>query len=83
MAKTATKRTKAATPSKTTVRNRIKDIADALGESYNRGYQDGYAAAEKIPNVRGARAAATAGYGKGIKDNRKVKRIRKKAGVGK
>ena len=52
-----------------------KDVRDA----YNAGYQDGYAAFEKIANTRGARFAVKRGFGAGVKAHKKVNKYQTKA----
>ena len=52
-----------------------------MKEAYDLGYRHGYAAGERLPDTPGVKAAAQTGYGNGIKANRKVRKIQKKAGV--
>lgn len=47
----------------------------ALEEAHRRGFNDGYSAADKLPERRGARHAATVGYNGGIKTRQKEKKL--------
>ena len=58
---------------------KVKDFRRAMEEAYDLGFQQGYAASERIPKVPGAKLAAQTGYGKGINANRKVKKYQAKA----
>lgn len=49
----------------------IKQHGESMKTAYNVGFTDGWAAATKIPNKTGARAAAVKGYGDGIYNRRK------------
>ena len=66
---------------KKTVRQRAAEIREEMKEAYDLGYRHGYAAGERLPDTPGVKAAAQTGYGNGIKANRKVRKIEKKAGV--
>ncbi len=50
-----------------TVKVKVKDYDAALKAAYDDGFQNGWEAHENLPKVPGARAAATVGFGKGIK----------------
>lgn len=80
---TAVKKTAkgAAGSSKKTVRQRAAEIREEMKEAYDLGYRHGYAAGERLPDTPGVKTAAQTGYGNGIKANRKVRKIQKKAGV--
>lgn len=80
---TAVKKTAkgAAGSSKKTVGQRAAEIREEMKEAYDLGYRHGYAAGERLPDTPGVKAAAQTGYGNGIKANRKVRKIQKKAGV--
>ena len=50
-----------------TIKIKVKDYNDALQAAHDAGFQSGWEAHENLPKVPGARAAATVGFGKGIK----------------
>ncbi len=50
-----------------TIKIKVKDYTDALQAAHDDGFQKGWEAHENLPKVPGARAAATVGFGKGIK----------------
>lgn len=49
------------------VKVKVKDYNDALQAAHDAGFKEGWEAHETLPKVPGARAAATVGFGKGIK----------------
>lgn len=59
---------------KTSVLNYKEIMQVAFDLGYNRGLED----ADKIPNKPGARQMATAGYGKAIKNKKKLDRYKQK-----
>lgn len=60
-----------------TVKVKIKDYNAALQAAYDDGFQNGWEAHETLPKVPGARAAATVGFGKGIKARAKHNKAQK------
>lgn len=86
-AKTAAKKAeKKEQPKKgTTIKQRITRQTTALESAYNAGYANGWNDHARIPNVIGARTAATTGYSKGQRDRkrteRNLQRVKKGTGV--
>lgn len=60
-----------------TVKMKVKDYNEALQAAHDEGYQNGWDAHDKLPKVPGARAAATVGFGKGLKARARDKKAQK------
>lgn len=56
----------------------VKNYGTSMKTAYNVGYTDGWAAATKLPNKTGTRAAAVKGYGDGIHNRRQVNNSNRK-----